>query len=129
MQGILKKGTVAILCLILTASFSACEDKTNSPKEMVCNVDNPLTDLPWLRKIVENSSSHPGIFVSIVQCTYKDGIDGFLVEPCNNCFLYTVNLFSCDGTRLDFLDGIADIKAFTEKWNIENKKEIWTNYK
>jgi len=55
------------LVLVLAGSFYSCEDKNcgcketiNLPKEKVCDVTNPLTDLPWLKEYIDDIKKYKG---------------------------------------------------------------------
>lgn len=97
-MSILKHATITLL---LIASFSSCKEKEcpceeiiNLPKEKICNVDNPLTDLPWLEKIVSDRKEFRNS-IRIYLVTYKEG-SGFLQEFVLDC----CELFGgcdCDG--------------------------------
>jgi hypothetical protein len=113
-----------ILCLtlILIMCLSSCK------KEKHCEVNNPLTQLPWLKEIKKHGYRFSkGFGMEIYQCTYNNGIDGFYVNPCILCHVYTAALFSCDGTVL--ADDIEDSRAFKKEWNLQDMKLIYTNIK
>ena len=66
-----------------------------------CEFDNPLTDLPWLKEIIdefENEAKTLGYnsYARIYQCNYKNGT-GFLLQMCEEC-LYVFR--NCEGTVL-----------------------------
>ena len=42
-----------VVVLLLAGSFSSCS-QNECPKETVCDMNNPLTDLPWLKEYCEN---------------------------------------------------------------------------
>jgi len=99
-------------------------------KEKVCDVTNPIKDLPWLKEIKKNGYIYPkGMYRSIQQCTYNNGIDGFYIEACINCQNNVAFLFDCDGTVLVDLQGVTNWNSFLEEWNIKNLELIWTNVK
>jgi len=115
---------LTVIGLFLLISLSSCQ------KEKICDVTNPLRDLPWLKEIKKNGYIYPkGMYRNIYQCTYNNGIDGFYIEPCVNCQDYIASLFSCEGTVLFDLQEIINYKIYHEEWNVEDKKLIWTNVK
>jgi len=63
---------------------------------MICNVKNPLTDLPWLKEIVlyyeENNPRN--MWIRVFQTTYKDGI-GFHV--CLHGGAFGSTFHNCEG--------------------------------
>jgi hypothetical protein len=117
---------ITVIILLLAGSISSCSKK-ESP-EPWCDVNNPLTDLPWLKEFVHSSEQMPGMFKDISQCTYNNGIEGFLITPCVNCFSYVIVLYSCDGTVLQETGEGTSTEAFFEEWNIKDMKIIWKNY-
>jgi hypothetical protein len=57
-----------LILFILTICLFSCQ------KEQVCGVNNPMNDLPWLKKIKNDAKSHHKLYrVKIYQCLYKDG--------------------------------------------------------
>ena len=118
-----------ILLLALSVSFLSCdEDKENT--NTVCNVNNPLDDLPWLRKIV-NEFEHNAVELDynphaiIHQCMYKDGI-GFLLEMCVGCPDTGYSFRNCEGQVLCGGGGITGEDNCSELGiNFESRKIIW----
>ena len=116
----------AAFVLISVGGFSACEEKEGTLKEQVCDVNNPLIDLPWLKKIVddfENAEEYRQ-HARIYQCAYKDGI-GFLLELCVGCPDHGYLLTSCTGESLCTLWGIAGNPCKDFDIDFENKELIW----
>ena len=115
---------ITTLCLIAATLFAAtaCDKWANLSKP--CNVDNPLTDLPWLKDLTDNAQQN-GWYSRIYQCTYKDGIC-FLVEPCEKCRDAGYSFLNCKGKVLCGGGGISG-KDNCSKFNIdfENRKLIW----
>ena len=95
-----KNLVLTALLLIVAGGFSACKDE---PKETVGNVENPLTDLPWLKAKTEEIDliiqSGTPLSVSIYQCMYVDEKTGFLEDRGDVAFFY-----SCDGEVLCMMD-------------------------
>jgi len=111
---------LTVLLLFLMAGLSSCL------KEKVCDVKNPLTDLLWLKEVVNNT---PVLPTNIYQCTYNNDIDGFLIDPCVGCFIYQILLYNCEGTILFDSQKTQNGEIDFNKWNIKNEKLIWTNIK
>jgi len=128
-SGIIKKGTVAALCLILSGLFLVAGCKKDAPKNITgCNVDNPLTDLPWLKEIIDglekDSESGYKHHARIYQCYYKDGI-GFLLELCVGCPDFGYWLKNCEGESLCVIGGIAGDTCSEFDIDFENVILLW----
>ena len=52
MKKILKLTALTAVLLILVGGMTFCAIERDK-EELVCNVKNPLTDLPWLKEIVD----------------------------------------------------------------------------
>jgi hypothetical protein len=118
---------ILTILLILAGSVSSCSKK-ESPKEPVCNVNNPLTDLPWLKERVndynEDAKAGNKRHAQIYQCTYKDGT-GFLVDDIVGSPDAALQLFNCEGVPLCTIGGIATLRCEEYDVDLENKKLIW----
>jgi hypothetical protein len=93
----------------------------------ICNVDNPLIDLPWLKQIVDNTeteATNNKVHVRIYQCAYKDGT-GFLLEPCVGCPDMGYSLYDCEGNHLCVMWGFANNQCKEFEVDFDNKKLIW----
>jgi hypothetical protein len=105
--------------------FSSCRKPYSA-----CDVKNPLTNLPWLKELIDGieSDAQAGFsrHVKIYQCTYKDGI-GFLIAPCVGCPDAGYSFRNCEGEVLCGGGGI-DGKDTCSEFSIKNKKLIY-NYK
>jgi hypothetical protein len=86
-----------------------CENK-------ICNVDNPLTDLAWMKEMFDKNIVSAS---KIYQCTYKDGI-GFIFLTGSMGFFY-----NCAGEMLCILGGSIGATCPDLNIDIENKKLIW----
>ena len=114
-----KKEIYAVIVLLFAASFYSCIKKCpctetiNLPEEVICNAENPITDLPWLEKIInERKKIHNSSKVYIV--SYKEG-RGFLLEivqgccePFGDCDCEGTshNFFNCEGYALCNIEGM-----------------------
>jgi len=93
----------------------------------ICDVGNPLTDLPWMEEVIKSlqnvtNSTH---YIDIRICTYKDGL-GFLISPCmffNNGMPY--ELRNCEGKKLCTRCGYTDTCEWFDIDN-ENTVIIWS---
>ncbi len=116
-----------IFLVMLSIAFVSC-GKDNKISNPVCNVDNPLTDLPWLKEILDgiekNAESGHKQHARIYQCTYRDGT-GFLLEMCVDCpdagysFRNCEGLILCGGGGIDGKDNCSEFSI-----DFENKKLI-----
>ncbi|MDR1226364.1 MAG: hypothetical protein LBK47_05625 [Prevotellaceae bacterium] len=91
---------------------------TNNGQE----IENPLTDLPWLKTIVDETvlviqNGNP-LSVSIYQCVYGNSETGFLVDKGNIKPFYNYN-----GEILCIMGG--DAGETCSELNIVGKKLIW----
>jgi len=116
----------------------------NEPEKPIsaCGFDNPLNDLPWLKKTIEDYEAHlernkenmdkywpvDRPLARIYQCIYKGGI-GFLLEMCVECPDAGLELMSCQGDRLCILWGFAGDPC--EEFEVDHTKNIliWERYK
>jgi hypothetical protein len=121
----------------------ACKENESSEeenKEKMCNFDNPLTDLSWLKEVVDGFESDAVALgynphARIYQCAYKDGI-GFLLEMCVDCPDAGYSFRSCEGVVLcgggghSGEDNCSDFNIDTENKNLIwefNKNDIMNN--
>ena len=111
---------LAVILLIFAGSLSSCEK--NKGNKMVCNVKNPLTDLPWLKdKVAELTSLYQGqsSHIAIWQCTYGGGYVGFWEGHENVAFL-----FDCNGDLLCTMNEATGVTSCPGV-DIDLKKLIW----
>ena len=109
-----------MLLLMAIATLFSCKEKKcpcietiNLPEEKVCNVDNPLNDLEWLEKHINDIKKH-GSNTRIYLVNYKDGyciIQEFVAkccEPFGDCSCDgTSHIFrNCDGYPLCYIEGM-----------------------
>jgi len=115
---------ITILCFVVVTLFATVScDKSEIPPK-VYNVDNPLTDLPWLKTKVEEivlqiQNGNP-VSVSIYQCTYGNGQTGFL-EDCGNIKYF----YNCEGEKLCLMGGFAGATCPELSIDFANEKLIW----
>jgi hypothetical protein len=109
-----------ILVFLLSGLFFAnsCE------KPPVTNVENPLTDLPWLKAKVEEFNllfqENPDLSVAIYQCKYGNNETGFLIDESN-----TKPFYNWNGEVLCIIGGVAGETCSELNIDFANKKLIW----
>ena len=122
----------AALLLIVAGSFCSCREdcscSENNPKEQVCNVDNPLTDLLWLKEIIDEIKGNTEAeSFKVYQCTYKYGT-GFLIEVgVVNTYNYRYSLRNCEGISICGYGGFIGDTCGEFNIDFDNKKLIWEN--
>jgi len=91
----------------------------------LCEFEDPLTDLPWLMEIVDQSenNSHNNSWIRIFQYTYRDGI-GFHVDVNGGGLS---SFYNCAGKTICLLGHGAVGESTCPELNIdfENGKLIW----
>ena len=118
-----KKFFLSPFLLATLALFMASCEKTE--KCTFCNVENPLTDLEWLKKTVAEmteSAEH----CSVSKCNYQTVNEGFLISFCDDCPDNMVSLADCTGNTLCNIGGYAGFQDTI--YNIENIEVIFKNY-
>lgn len=112
---------ITMLCLIVANLFAitSCDKPENQSK--TCNVDNPLTDLPWLKAKVDEitllfQDNH--LYIAIYKCMYSDEQTGFLEDRGNIAYFY-----NCEGETLCIMGG--DAGETCSDLNIVSKELIW----
>ena len=116
----MKTKIFTFIALLLIAAGNFCSCGKNDPKEQVCNFDNPLTDLPWLKAIVGEIQEVNPLSATIYQCNYGNGEIGFLIDRD-----YMKPFYNCKGEVLCIMDGIAGETCSELNIDFENKKLIW----
>ena len=111
MEIILKKTqwftVITILCIVVVSLFAAAGcDKAETPPT-VCNFDNPLTDLPWLKEKTDEfnllTQENQSLSIAIFKCNYGDEETGFLVDEGN-----AKPFYNCNGKLLCTMDVDAE---------------------
>ena len=120
--------TKLIISIVLVMCLCSCE------KRKVCNVEDPLTELPWLKKVIDIFEEDAVWFganpqAKIYQCKYKDGT-GFLLEMCVGCPDAGYSFVNCEGKGLCGGGGFAGGDNCSKfKIKDKNKKLIWSKAK
>ena len=126
--------TINIILLLLAGFFyfscSPQVKENTSSNEPDCEFENPLTDLLWLKEIVDGFEHNAAALgynphAIIYQCAYKDGIV-FLLEMCVGCPDAGYSFRNCKGEVLCGGGGYSGEDNCSE-FNIdfENRKLIW----
>ena len=125
----MKSRNILQFFLVVFLCFS-CSSQAEENEPIDCEFENPLTDLPWLKVIVdgfENDAIVSGYnpHACIYQCAYKDGI-GFLLEMCVGCPDAGYSFRNCEGDVLCGGGGHSGEDNCLEfNIDIKNKRLIW----
>ena len=88
----------------------------------MCNFDNPLTDLPWLKEKIDEfnllAQESQSISIAIYQCKYGSEEIGFLVDEGN-----IKPFYNCKGEILCIMGG--DAGETCSELNIVEQELIW----
>ncbi|KWW26919.1 MAG: hypothetical protein AUK63_2478 [bacterium P3] len=124
-----------ILTLFLTATLAAAalllacgKEKEQAAECTFCHVENPLTDLEWLKEIVEEINSIPLVPRSIYTCIYLSGTEGFIISECDNCPDAGEWLYDCSGNRLCLIGGLDGERGTAYDIDWDTKETIYRNY-
>ncbi len=100
--------TALTLALLMIAPYS-CEDQleyTDATRNGVCNVDNPLEDLEWLKDLKQGIQlSMQAAGSQIIQYTYM-GEPVFWVDQCYMCADGLIMVYNCNGDVICEFGGI-----------------------
>ena len=121
---------ITALLVIIVSCMLACNDPKPEPKgdenpkdSVICEFENPLTDLLWLKDKVDEITlqfqDNP-LHIAIYQCTYGDEETGFLIDKGN-----IKSFYNSEGEILCAMGGITGATCPELKINLENKKLIW----
>ena len=126
MDKILKKLPIVATVALLVAGamfFAGCEKekKTEENKCKFCGADDPLTELTWLKELVE-SINNSWYHATISTCLYNNGQQGFLISQLNIDGM--TSLVDCSGNLLCVMGGLYGLKDTTYK--IRNAKIIYS---
>ena len=101
------KTALMALAAVGILSISSCKKEKEKCNDCHCQVENPLTDLGWLKdKVIEFDT--PGYIPSIkvYTCKYQTNKDGFFFEEVG-VYDGQQYLFDCTGNLLCTIGGIA----------------------
>ena len=97
---------LTLSCLLATPFSCESSPYMELTDMQVCNVDNPLEDLKWLKDIkhsIQLSMSPAG--TQIIQYTYK-GEYVFWVDMCYQCADGLISVYNCQGEVICVFGGI-----------------------
>ncbi|HEY9488320.1 MAG TPA: hypothetical protein VIQ51_08310 [Chryseosolibacter sp.] len=107
-----------VLCIILVF-VSSCVSH-DDPQANTCNVNNPIEDLPWLKKEVAefNGSDLERAYWFITKATYKSETVFIVRNCCPNCSTLPPPVYACNGVLL--------FRGNDEQYNdISGERLIW----
>ena len=113
------------LLLIFTCFLMIFSCKKSFLEDNSCNVSNPLTELAWLKNIIENlEKSEPSIanYTTISMAKYN-GETVFTESTCNPSVILRCTLMNCTGELLGYYYGDINPEKVTDKkviWKSEN---------
>jgi hypothetical protein len=111
--------------LALWVALLSCDKQSIDPAS--CQVNDPLTELDWLRAII---ADEPTPYLQIEQGTYQ-GRTVYIVGRCGLCFAGGIaTIYACDGAEICHfgtysLEPNPDCKAINER-EITNRKVLLT---
>ena len=110
----MKSGLIFTLTLILLIGFS-CNKHTDIPEKLpddsICNTENPLDDLEWLKEI-KTIFEIREIYVGAQIIAYKYyGEDVFWIDDCYGCTDKLIKVYNCSGELICEIGGIAGINT------------------
>lgn len=113
---------------MLTGFLVSCDKDEKEDRPNICGVENPLTDLEWLKDLIQTyeENAENGHKVRIYQSTYGNNQTCFIIEPCSGCPDAGYNVVLCDGTNLCYGGTLVEPNT-CEGLNIdyENQKLIY----
>lgn len=106
MKKVCLKFALLALAVVGMFSVSSCEKGKETCSECHCQVENPLTDLGWLKdKLAEYDNSY-SLRIKVYTCKYQTNKDGFFFEEVEvrdgQQYLY-----DCKGNLLCTTGGIS----------------------
>lgn len=100
------------LIALIVFVFNSCDKESTSNIEIsrnsFCHVKNPLSELSWLKKIVDNSQNEHSGEIKIFKCIYNNQ-ESFLINLCWQCPDSSTKLYDCQGNV------ICDYGSFQQK--------------
>ena len=115
-----------LFLLFMVVYFTSCD--SNQVDEKVCEVDNPLENLTWLKEIrvgFELSSFY--VKRKILQYDYKNETV-FFIDSCNGCADNLTIVYNCEGSIICEFGGIGGLNTcadFTAE--ATNEITLWEN--
>ena len=106
MKKLVLKTALLALAVVGMFSVSSCEKGEETCSECHCQVENPLTDLGWLKdKLAEYDNSY-SLRIKVYTCKYQTNKDGFFFEEVEMSDGQQY-LYDCKGNLLCTTGGIS----------------------
>lgn len=106
MKKVCLKFALLALAVVGMFSVSSCEKEKETCSECHCQVENPLTDLGWLKdKLAEYDNSY-SLRIKVYTCKYQTNKDGFFFEEVEMSDGQQY-LYDCKGNLLCTTGGIS----------------------
>ena len=106
MKKVCLKFALLALAVVGMFSVSSCEKGEETCSECHCQVENPLTDLGWLKdKLAEYDNSY-SLRIKVYTCKYHTNKDGFFFEEVEMSDGQQY-LYDCKGNLLCTTGGIS----------------------
>lgn len=101
----------ALFCFFTVMFLTSCPSDFDSLENNTCNVEDPISNLVWLKEIKDNlEQSASATKKQIIQYSYKNETV-FLVDICYNCADNLTTLYNCSGAVICEFGGIAGINT------------------
>lgn len=84
---------------LLIVPILSCENDDDGSEKLECNVENPITDLDWLKEVIAEVKEDPYAYYNMA--TYE-GKTVFYYGNCDPAINYVSYLLNCKGNRLGF---------------------------
>lgn len=97
---------------------SKCDYQLSSPCPW-CATDNPLEELPWLKKLIEECCELPLGSFNIYACLLEDGSQAFLFDIRPTSSDHPRQLMNCKGETIGHINGMDGLVSgdFDVDWN------------
>ena len=96
-----------IFLILLTISFLGCSETDNEkPASKIC-LDNPLENIEWLKKLINNTDSNG---TEVIQYNYKNQTV-FSINNCLNCSDNLITVYDCQRNKICEFGGITGLNT------------------
>lgn len=114
--------------IILLFIFMSCDDDNGTESgtdTMICNTQEPLADLKWLKDIKTNAEQSESDTAEIYFCIYDDK-EGFLVDLCVQCPDALTYFYDCEGNVVCEFGGYLGTNTCPDfEVKISKKELLW----
>ena len=100
------KIAVLVLASVGMLSISSCGKEKETCSDCHCQVENPLTDLGWLKDKVAEYDNPSSLRIKVYTCKYQTNKDGFFFEEVEMSDGQQY-LYDCEGSLLCTTGGIS----------------------